>query len=79
MDEYFDWRGFYYDYFELAPGPICKTNEEMVDYIKNVDTRFEKDKVVAFKEKFMKSCDGHATERIKNMVFGDQLDKMKKC
>lgn len=77
LDEYFDWRGFYYDYFELAPGPICKTNEEMVDYIKNVDTRFEKDKVVAFKEKFMRSCDGHATERIKDMVFGKQLEKMK--
>lgn len=78
LDEYFDWRGFYYDYFELAPGPICKTNEEMVDYIKNIDSRFEKDKVVSFKEKFMKSCDGHATERIKEMVFGKQLETMHK-
>ncbi len=78
LDEYFDWRGFYYDYYELAPGPICTTNEEMVDYIKNIDTRFEKDKVVAFKEKFMSACDGHATERIEKMVFGDALKKYKK-
>lgn len=73
LDEYFDWRGFYYDYFELAPGPICKTNEEMIDYIKHIDERFERDKVIAFREKFMVSCDGHATERIKNIVFGDEV------
>ncbi|MCR5701902.1 MAG: CDP-glycerol glycerophosphotransferase family protein [Lachnospiraceae bacterium] len=76
LDEYFDWRGFYYDYFELAPGPVCKTNEEMIDYIKHIDERFERDKVVAFREKFMASCDGHATERIKDIVFGKEvLDK----
>ena len=73
LDEYFDWRGFYYDYFELAPGPICKTNEEMIDYIKHIDERFERDKVIAFREKFMVSCDGHATERIKNIVFGEEV------
>ena len=74
LDEYFDWRGFYYDYFELAPGPICKTNEEMIDYIKNIDERFDKDRVIAFKEKFMSACDGHATERIENLVFGNALE-----
>jgi glycosyltransferase involved in cell wall biosynthesis len=72
LDEYFDWRGFYYDYFELAPGPVCKTNEEMIDYIRHIDERFERDKVVAFREKFMASCDGHATERIKDIVFGQE-------
>ncbi len=75
LDEYFDWRGFYYDYFELAPGPVCKTNEEMIDYIKHIDERFERDKVIAFREKFMASCDGHATERIKNIVFGEEALK----
>lgn len=78
LEEYFDWRGFYYDYYELAPGPICTTNEEMIDYIKEIDTRFEKDKVVAFKEKFMSACDGHATERIENMVFGEALKQHKR-
>ncbi len=72
LDEYFDWRGFYYDYFELAPGPVCKTNEEMIDYIKHIDERFDRDKVIAFREKFMASCDGHATERIKDIVFGKE-------
>lgn len=78
LDEYFDWRGFYYDYYELAPGPICKTNEEMVDYIKHIDERFDKDRVIAFKEKFMSACDGHATERIEKTVFKEDLMKYKK-
>ncbi len=73
LDEYFDWRGFYYDYNELAPGPVFKTNLQMIDYIKNIDTRFDKDRVHAFREKFMSSCDGHATERLMQTVFGDDL------
>lgn len=73
LEEYFDWRGFYYDYYELAPGPIVTTNEEMIDYIKNIDTRFEKEKVTAFKEKFMSACDGHATERILQTVMGEDV------
>lgn len=76
LDEYFDWRGFYYDYHELAPGPIVTTNEEMIDYIKNIDTRFERDKIVAFREKFMSSCDGKATKRILETMMGnDVLEK----
>ncbi|MFI3324889.1 MAG: CDP-glycerol glycerophosphotransferase family protein [Clostridia bacterium] len=78
LDTYFDWRGFYYDYFELAPGPICKKNSEMIDYIKNIDTRFDKEKIKAFKQKFMASCDGHSTERIIQEVFGDSLEKYRR-
>lgn len=73
LSEYFDWRGFYYDYNELAPGPVFKTNLEMIDYIKNIDTRFDKARVHAFREKFMSSCDGKATERLMQTVFGEDL------
>lgn len=69
LEEYFDWRGFYYDYDALTPGPICTTNEEMVEYIRDIEKRFDKQEVVAFKEKFMSACDGHATERILENVF----------
>lgn len=69
--EYDDWRGFYYDYEEMTPGPICTENEEIIDYIQNLDTRFDKQRVVDFKYKFMRSCDGHATERILSMVTGE--------
>lgn len=41
LDDYFDWRGFYYNYDEMTPGPIFKTNEEMIDYIEHVEERFD--------------------------------------
>lgn len=72
-ETFFDWRGFYYPYEELTPGPICRTNQEMIDYIAHIDERFDKQKVIDFREKFMRSCDGHATERILDLVFGDTL------
>ena len=69
LDEYFDWRGFYYDYDEMTPGPILKETCEVIDYIKNLDKRFDREEVVRFREKFMSSCDGHVTERILNNVL----------
>lgn len=75
---YFDWRGFYYNYDELTPGPVCFTNGEVIDYIKHVDERFDKAEVIAFKEKFMKSCDGHATERIMKEFFEPSLENYRR-
>ena len=54
-----------YSYEEIAEcGPIFMTNEEMIDYIRHIDERFDKQKVVDFRKRFMSACDGHATERI---------------
>ena len=78
LEEYFDWRGFYYDYDELTPGPVCKTNEEMIEYIQNINQNFDKQKVIDFKKKFMSACDGQATERIIDLVFGDDAKKYHK-
>ena len=63
LDTYCDWRGFYYDYDELAPGPIVESTEEIIDWVKHID-RFDYEKLAAFRYKFMRSCDGHATDRI---------------
>lgn len=68
LDEYFDWRGFYYDYYELTPGPVCKTNEEVIDYICNLEERFDREKVRVFRQKFMSSCDGNATKRLLELL-----------
>lgn len=68
LDVYFDWRGFYYDYYEMAPGPVLISTEEIIDYIENLDARFDKEKMHDFREKFMRSCDGHSTERILDEV-----------
>lgn len=69
LDDYFDWRGFYYNYDELTPGPVVKETEEIIDYIRHLDVRFDQAQVHAFKEKFMSSCDGHATDRIMALVL----------
>lgn len=73
LDEYFDWRGFYYPYEELTPGPVCGTNEEMIDYIRHIDERFDRQQVIDFKNKFMSACDGHATERVLELAFGSDV------
>ena len=52
-DNYCDWRGFYYDYSEFTPGPVVQTEDELLNSIKNIDTQFDKQKVIDFKEKFM--------------------------
>ena len=73
LDDYFDWRGFYYNYDELTPGPVCRTTDEIIDYIRCIDERFDPRQVSAFRSLFMGSCDGHATERIEELVFGHSL------
>lgn len=63
LDDYLDKRGMYWDYDELTPGPICRTTQELVDFIANIDERFDKEEIRAFKEKYVGACDGHSTER----------------
>ena len=64
LDDYFDYRGFYYDYSDLAPGPVVKDTAGVIDFMQNLDARFDRARVQSFRETFMSACDGHATERI---------------
>lgn len=75
LADYGDFRGFYYPYEELAPGPVVSTTDEIIDYIRHLDERFDPAVVEAFREKFMSACDGHATERIEKEVFGRALGR----
>ena len=68
IEEYIDERGLYYDFDEITPGPMFKTNEEMVDYIKHIDERFDKQEIVNFKNRFMCCCDGYSSERILALI-----------
>ena len=63
IDRYNEDRGFFIDYFSMIPGPLCRINEELINCIKNIDS-YDIAKIRSFKEKFMSSCDGHATERL---------------
>ena len=69
LEEYFDWRGFYYDYHELAPGPVVRTNEELIGKIREMEMQFDLQRVREFRKRFMAACDGNATGRILEMVF----------
>lgn len=71
LDDYDDWRGFYYDYDEMTPGPVVKTTEELIDYLVHLGERFEVIQIAAFRDKFMNACDGNATERICGQILSE--------
>lgn len=73
LDSYYDWRGFYYDYDEMTPGPVCRTMDELIEALAHVEEQFNQEQMAAFREKFMGACDGHATERIEKLMFGQSL------
>lgn len=66
LEEYKAKRGLYYDYEELAPGPICYTKEDMVRVIKNED--YQVKKVRQMKERFFDHQDGQSTGRVVNEI-----------
>lgn len=61
--DYEDWRGFYYDYHSLTPGPVVTTTQEVLQFVIN-SGKFDDSRVAAFRNRFMSACDGHATDRI---------------
>ena len=65
-------RGFYFDMTTGCPGPLLKTNEEVLDALENIDTVSEayKEKYKEFTDKFCYLDDGHASERIVKKIFG---------
>lgn len=68
LEEYIDDRGLYYNFDEITPGPLCKTTDELISYLDNIEVEFDKNEVAAFKNRFMSSCDGHSTERIVRFI-----------
>ena len=68
-DDYDDWRGFYYDYDELTPGPVLTTTAELAAWVANLSKGFDPSEVDAFRMRFMSSCDGHSTQRIVDTVL----------
>ena len=71
LDDYIDNRGLYYDYDEITPGPVCKTTEELCDYLESLREGFDSSEITAFKNRFMNACDGHSTERIVRYIEED--------
>ena len=65
-------RGFYFDMTTGCPGPLLKTNEEILNALENIDavSKEYEDKYDEFCKKFCYLDDGHASERIVKKVFG---------
>jgi len=59
-------RGFYYDFKQIAPGPLIFTGKELIEAIKNVHN-IEKDfeeKRLKTRRLYHKNIDGNSTERL---------------
>lgn len=68
LKDYYDERGFYYPYEDFVPGPVLRTTEELIDYIKQIG-QFDFEKLKQFRELYMDGCDGRSTERILANIF----------
>lgn len=67
FDEYVASRDFYYPYGEYTYGPVVRDEKSLINAIKN--GKNDDQKLLVFKEKFCKSCDGKSTERFVNYFF----------
>jgi CDP-ribitol ribitolphosphotransferase len=67
LEEYSARRGFYIDYSDL-PGPTVKKNEELCSAVLKSLEFPDLNKIRNFCRAYMRSCDGNATERIKNKI-----------
>lgn len=72
LDEFYDYRGFFYDYESFVPGPIVKTTEELITKILD-NNSINKETLKDFKQKFMGACDGNSTQRIVDYIVRDNI------
>jgi CDP-glycerol glycerophosphotransferase len=67
LEDYADrLRGFYFDFAPIAPGPLVRTNGELLDALADlasVATQYS-DRYASFRETFCHLEDGHATDRV---------------
>ncbi len=63
-------NGFYFNIEKELPGPIVKTDDELIEEIKKATTDFKYDeKYEAFNKKYNYLDDGHASERVLEEVI----------
>lgn len=66
-----DLRGFYVDLEEIAPGPVVRTSDAVIDSVARLDELSVEfaDRLAAFREMFGSLEDGHASDRVIDAVF----------
>lgn len=67
-------RGFYLDPVADLPGPHCETSQEVVAALKGIDSYFESygQRYGKFKQRFCPMEDGHAAQRLIELLFDEQ-------
>lgn len=70
LDNYNGDRGFYEPYEEIVPGKIVKTLKGLMDAIENDDC--EAEKLEGFLTKNFTYTDGHSTDRVIDLLFGNE-------
>jgi CDP-glycerol glycerophosphotransferase (TagB/SpsB family) len=72
LDRYRDQlRGFYFDLEEVAPGPLVRTSQELVEAIADIDRISDQsaDRYTRFQEMFTHLEDGAATRRVLDLIL----------
>lgn len=67
LEEYTNDRGMYIDYSGTLPGPICKTEDEVIDKIICGD--FSGYDVEGFRNKYFKYTDTKSSERVMDLII----------
>lgn len=71
LDEYITRRGMYFDFAEKAPGPVCETMDELLEYIRYPEKLAVFEGALGrFVEEFGSLEDGKASVKVIDSVFG---------
>jgi CDP-glycerol glycerophosphotransferase len=70
-----DLRQFYFDFEQIAPGPLLGTVDEVLDALGDVQqaTDGHRERYDRFRERFCSREDGHATERVLALVLPEPV------
>jgi len=71
-DSYKEIRGFYYDLEEEMPNGVMRTEDEVIEHLKNLDYEADSRKTIRFRDHHCEYGDGSATLQCINTVFGTQ-------
>jgi CDP-ribitol ribitolphosphotransferase len=68
LEEYVASRDFYVRYEDFVPGRIVRTFDDLLDAIRRED--FGADRLAAFRAAHLDHFDGHATDRVIDLIVG---------
>ena len=76
-NDYKNRRGFYYDYEEYQYGPVSENTTELIKCIKETESQISRyrEKRDSFGNKFMRSCDGHSSERVCRWILDEDTEE----